>query len=147
MAEGTIENNEGFNLMGMDVYGSSPDSKVGEYFRRNIWGWSALWGYCASVSMEAASLGIGAYHNDGEGLDATGAKKLAATLQEQLASGATKTAVKEIEELEIAPAMPAATEALIAKFHIVLPTGCPFSEDDVREFVEFLEHSGGFTIR
>jgi hypothetical protein len=65
--------------MGMRVHGSNPDSKVGNCFRRNIWGWSALWGYCASVCPEAAGLGIGAYVNDGEGLDATDAKKLAAT--------------------------------------------------------------------
>jgi hypothetical protein len=132
--------------MGMDVYGRNPDSKVGDYFRRNIWGWSALWGYCASVSPEAASLGVAAYSNGGDGLDAEGAKKLAAILREQLASGATKTTVKRIEEFEVAPAVPPATELLIAEFDVVLPTRCPFNEDDVREFAEFLEHSGGFAI-
>ena len=72
--------------MGMDVFGTNPDSKVGEYFRRNIWKWSALWGYCASVSPEAASVGIGAYLNDGDGLDGKDAVKVAATLREQLAT-------------------------------------------------------------
>jgi hypothetical protein len=132
--------------MGMDVYGSNPDSKVGDYFRRNIWCWSALWGYCASVSPEAASLGVGAYLNDGDGLDTKDAKKLAASLREQLASGATKAAVKAIEKFQVAPAVSPVTEALIATFDVVLPTGCAFNEDDVREFAEFLEHSGGFTI-
>jgi hypothetical protein len=132
--------------MGMDVYGSNPDSKVGEYFCRNIWGWSALWGYCASVSSEAASLGVSGYINDGAGLDAKDAEKLAATLRKQLASAATKTAVKRIEEFEVAPPMPPVTEALITTFHTAVPTPCHFSEDDVREFAEFLEHSGGFTI-
>jgi hypothetical protein len=132
--------------MGMDIHGSNPDSKVGEYFRRNIWGWSALWGYCASVSPEATSLGRGAYCNDGDGLDAKDAKKLAATLRQQLASGSTRAAVREIKEFEVAPPMPPATEALITAFHAAVPTRCHFTEDDVREFAEFLEHSGGFTI-
>ena len=132
--------------MGMDVYGRNPDSKVGDYFRRNIWGWSALWGYCASVSPEAASLGVAAYCNEGDGLDAKDAKKLAAILREQLASGATKVAVRRIEEFEVATPLPLATEALIATFDIAVPTRCLFDEDDVREFAEFLEHSGGFTI-
>jgi hypothetical protein len=69
-----------------------------------------------SVSPEAASLGEKAYYNDGDGLDAESAKKLAATLREQLASGATKAA--NVWGLE----------------------------DHVRKFAEFLEHSGGFKI-
>jgi hypothetical protein len=36
--------------MGMTILGRDPNSKIGETFYRNIWKWSALWGYCASVS-------------------------------------------------------------------------------------------------
>ena len=150
MAEQTIEN-ERSDTMGMDVYGSNPDSKVGEYFRRGIWGWSALWGYCASVSPEAASLGDDAYSNGGHGLPAEDAKKLATTLRKQLASGAAKAAIKEIAELDVAPPVAPAAEFLMAlsrtpEFAPLLFPPHEFSEQDVCEFAEFLEHSGGFKI-
>jgi hypothetical protein len=132
--------------MAMNVHGSNPDLKVGERFERNIWCWSALWGYCASISPEAASLGVDAYLNDGHGLDAKDAKKLAATLREELATDATKADVRAIEEFEVAPPTTPATEALIATFHAAVTTRCHFSEQDVREFADFLEHSGGFEI-
>jgi len=136
--------------MGMDVYGSNPNSKAGEYFHSNVWNWSALWAYCASVSPQAASLGKAAYVNDGRGLDAEDAEKLAAALREQLTCGATKNAVKAIEEFEVAPPVPPAIEALVTIFNashaaVVLPRS-QFSEQDVHEFAEFLEHSGGFEI-
>ena len=28
--------------MGMDIYGRKPENEVGEYFRRNVWGWRPL---------------------------------------------------------------------------------------------------------
>jgi hypothetical protein len=131
--------------MGMDVYGRNPDLKVGEYFSRNIWHWCVLWGYCASVSVEAASLGDSAYCGDSAGLDAKDAQNLAATLRQQLATGATKAEVKRIDEFEVAPPVPPATEALII-FDAAVPTRCHFDEHDVLEFAVFLEHSGGFAI-
>jgi len=138
--------------MAMDVIGWKPDSKVGEYFCRNIWNWQVIWGYCASVSVEAANLGDSAYCNDGAGLDAKDAKNLAATLRQQLATGATKAEVKRIDELEVAPPVPPATEALItflkkhgrealdlserdvSNFNAAGPTRCLFDEHDVVEF-------------
>jgi len=133
----------------MTILGRDPNSTVGDSFHRNIWNWSALWGYCASVSPEAASLGTRAYVNDGDGLDAEGAKKLAAILREQLASGATQNAVKEVEEFEVAPPTPPAIEALLSLQAVggtFFSPRAQFSEDDVCDFAEFLEHSGGFDI-
>ena len=36
--------------MGMDVYGKSPTTEVGAYFRKTIWGWHPLWDMCTDLS-------------------------------------------------------------------------------------------------
>jgi hypothetical protein len=28
--------------MGMDVFGSNPDSEAGDYFRANVWSWCSI---------------------------------------------------------------------------------------------------------
>ena len=134
--------------MGMDVFGGKPDSPLGQYFRSNIWRWSALWGYCVSVSPEAASLGNDAYFNEGDGLNAEDSKKLAAILRQELSSGKTKDAVRKIEQFEVAPHTPPAAQTLF-KFANAENCEVPpprFTEQDVRDFADFLEHCGGFSI-
>ena len=73
--------------MGMDVYGSQPTSETGEYFRNNIWWWRPLWNYCEEIGKEIIPSDNDGHTNDGWGLDAAGATKLAALLQEEVDSG------------------------------------------------------------
>lgn len=73
--------------MGMDVYGKNPTNEVGQYFRRNIWGWHPLWGYVEDTHPEIAELVEHAHTNDGDGLTASKSLKLAKLLQEDLANG------------------------------------------------------------
>jgi hypothetical protein len=143
------EHNTGETEMGMCVCGREPNSEVGDAFFRNIWDWQLLWGYCVSVSPEAASLGKFGFSNDGKGLNAAHAKKLAAILRDELASGATREAIRKVEQFEVAPETGWGAEfvALLSKHGINAETPpTRFTEQDVREFAEFLEHSGGFSI-
>jgi hypothetical protein len=81
--------------MGMDVYGMSPKSKTGEYFRRNVWGWHPLWDYVSENHPEIAELVENAHTNDGDGLKARNSTKLAKLLMEDLNSGKVADYVRE----------------------------------------------------
>lgn len=73
--------------MGMDVYGKNPTSEVGEYFRRNVWGWHPLWQYVEIAHPEIAELVEHAHSNDGDGLNASDSIKLSNLLRDDLVSG------------------------------------------------------------
>ena len=78
--------------MGMDVSGIKPVSETGSYFRNNCWWWRPLWNYCHHVAPDLITDDLfksGGY-NDGAGLDAKGAAKLAIILEAKLADGHTK---------------------------------------------------------
>lgn len=73
--------------MGMDVYGKNPANEVGQYFRRNVWGWRPLWQYVEDVHPEIAELVQYPQSNDGDGLGSRDSKKLAKLIREDLALG------------------------------------------------------------
>lgn len=74
--------------MGMDVYGKEPISKVGEYFRRNAWGWRPLATLCCTLCPKETESCRYWQSNDGDGLDAIGARALADALQDKVNQGA-----------------------------------------------------------
>ena len=84
--------------MGMDVYGKNPANEVGQYFRRNVWGWRPLWQYVEDNHPEIASLVEYAQSNDGDGLNATKSKLLAKMLKEDLANGNAEKYIQERNE-------------------------------------------------
>jgi hypothetical protein len=51
--------------MGMDVYGTAPTSKTGEYFRNNVWWWSPLANYICGVAPAIANRCPRWHHNEG----------------------------------------------------------------------------------
>lgn len=73
--------------MGMDVYGNEPTAEVGEYFRRNVWGWHPLWEMCEDLFPAIAGTVECGHSNDGDGLDAELSAELAKGLTEALADG------------------------------------------------------------
>jgi hypothetical protein len=73
--------------MGMDVTGNNPKTDAGVYFRRNVWGWHPLAGLVCKLAPDIASHCSCWHTNDGDGLNATNAKRLAAALDAALASG------------------------------------------------------------
>ena len=75
--------------MGMDVFGKSPTSKKGEYFRNNVWWWHPLWEYCLTQHGDICAKVTEGHYNSGDGLDADDAKALGAALLADIETGAT----------------------------------------------------------
>ena len=105
--------------MGMDVYGKNATSEAGKYFRRNIFGWPPLWGYCEYLAPELTSKVKYGYTNDGDGLNAEDSKALGEML------------IKHAKQMETLPAAPGER---------------PLEARDLQEFGKFLVDCGGFEI-
>ena len=76
--------------MGMDVYGKSPTTNKGEYFRNNVWWWRPLADYILSQHGEIATQGCDEdywHSNSGGGLDGEKALELAKALRQDLDNG------------------------------------------------------------
>lgn len=155
--------------MGMDVYGKNPTNDAGKYFRNNVWSWRPLAYYCCEIAPEITSQCRHWQTNDGDGLGAVSSVALAAALLAEVESGRTKFyEVKRQHELDIMPDkicylcegtgkrqkppnigagdyMPCNGCKATGK---VRPdeTHYPFSEANVKEFIQFLENCGGFEI-
>jgi hypothetical protein len=174
--------------MGMDVYGNSPTTQNGEYFRNNVWWWRPLADYILSQHGEIATNGCSEeywHSNSGGGLNEEGAKALAMALRHDLETGRVAEyerkyneylASLDREECDLCNATGIRTDAVGVEMG--MPTkelspetqiltgrthgwcnacdgvgtkehwamGYPFSQDNVREFAEFLEGCGGFQI-
>jgi hypothetical protein len=150
--------------MGFDIYGINAKSEKGEYFRSSVWGWRPLADYVLE-HVEIPEAEHQYWHsNDGQKVSEETALKIATVLNEKLQSGAVKQYEEEYtKELE---ALPLVTCGLCKgsgkrndEFVQGTCNGCsgtgktkdwrmhyPFSEEYVREFAEFCEESGGFTI-
>ena len=73
--------------MGMDVYGKAPTAEVGEYFRRNVWGWRPLWDMCLDLFPELTEKVEYGHSNDGDGLNAVDSEHLGNLLTEAAKDG------------------------------------------------------------
>lgn len=102
----------------MDVMGIAPTEQEGAEFCASLSAWVRLWSICCQVSPAARGVRHG-YSNDGDGLDAEGARALAHDL---------RLAAADVQAL--AERQPAFSW---------LPT-------QVERFAEFSARSGGFAI-
>lgn len=68
--------------MGMDVYGKNPSSDAGEYFRASIWGWRPLATMICDLWPNIAARCKYWQSNDGDGLGARDAKRLANAMRD-----------------------------------------------------------------
>lgn len=50
--------------MGMDVFGQSPISERGEYFRNSVWWWHPLWEYCERLAPDLIPHDNPGHYND-----------------------------------------------------------------------------------
>jgi len=149
--------------MGFDVYGLSPKSKKGEYFRNNVWWWRPLAEFVlenCDVPEEAERWGS----NDGQEVADTTANHIAGRLDMLLKSGSVREYEQERgkwleslpdEECDWCDGTGHRNDEYnketcsrcqgkgIARPHV---TVYPFSEDNVKNFMEFCRESGGFTI-
>jgi len=155
--------------VGFDVFGKNPKNETGKYFRNNVWWWHPLWEYCCQVAPDIAGKVTHGHSNDGDGLDdEDDALALARRLREELESGRTKEYERQyaaaLEALPDEPCricggtggrqpppqvgpgdVPCNGCSGTGKVRPFV-TNCPFSKENVREFVEFLENCGGFEI-
>tara|TARA_R110002051_G_scaffold321424_1_gene409040 strand:+ start:416 stop:1015 length:600 start_codon:yes stop_codon:yes gene_type:complete len=149
-------------------YNAYEAANVGVYFRNNCWWWRPLWDYCKWVSdhydlnLIDIDLHDSGHCNDGKGLDANGAIKLAFHLTLSIETDVCKKYAKErqhyLDNLEretcthcnnnnrghIKKKDCNLCETIGTREHF--STQYPFNIDNVKSFAEFLEHSGGFSI-
>lgn len=154
--------------MGMDVFGKSPRSEQGQYFRNNVWWWHPLWEYCERLAPDLIPSNNLGHSNDGWGLGARASRALADRLREALDAGETETYSQQYAKF--LAALPdklceicGGTGKRVEPPNIGpgdLPcNGCdgtghtqnfarnyPFSVENVREFEAFLRECGGFKI-
>lgn len=164
---------QGENKMGMDVIGKAPRSEKGEYFRNNVWWWRPLWEYCEEVYPKCQE--VSGHYNDGDGLEAPEAEELSKVLMIEIEQGRTKAYEQEREAflnaipdepcdfcdgmgiVMVKPEWPDYVEGEVKfrdpcnacdgkKTKRPWVTNYPFSEENVKEFAEFLKDSGGFQI-
>jgi len=171
--------------MGMDVYGKNATNEVGEYFRRNVWGWRPLWDYCLDQHGKIAGKVKYGHSNDGDGLGKNGSAKLARSIKEAIADGSAQAYI-EARNTRLAglerPACDLCAGTGIRSDEVGVEHGMPDRElpiemkmltgrshgfcnacsgegktddwathyfldlDDLIEFSDFLENSGGFSI-
>jgi hypothetical protein len=81
--------------VGYDIVGRAPTSPEGEYFRSSIWRWRPLVELITDLCPEETQACLGWLYNDGDGLDADGAKRLARRLETLVAEGAIDVYCRE----------------------------------------------------
>jgi hypothetical protein len=157
---------EGEILMGMDVCGEAPKNPKGEYFRNNCWYWRPLWNYvfeeCGDVLTKRDH--ESGHYNDGYLIDQLKAERIAAKLRDLCASGKVldfeATFARHINSLADETCNLCAGTG--RRTDMIVQDGCngckgkgtrrpsetyyEFIAENVLEFAEFCEASGGFRI-
>ena len=140
--------------MGYDIYGKKPTAPEGEYYRSNIWYWPPMVAMCRRLAPRESKGCRGWEVNEGHGLKAADALRLANRLEELLVDGSIAAYIEDTGE-------PPVTElqANALKLIKMLTKGMgggevdapglaapAVTEEDVREFIAFLRTCGGFRI-
>jgi len=158
--------------MGFDLNGIKPNAEVGIYFRNNCWWWRPLAEYVCCTCEDLFLPGETEYwqSNDGQIVSAETSIKIAERLKSLLASGAVKRYAQKYEnDRKAIPKLtcqycsgtgdrpdlePPEWKAKCNGCNACNGTGkvndhitdYPFSEENVKEFADFCESSGGFEI-
>ncbi len=171
--------------MGMDVYGTNPTSKEGEYFRNNVWWWRPLAEYILENHAEIVKSCTAWHTNDGDGLGELDCLTLAKALQEDISSGrmaewetkynewraslpredcdyCNKTGIRTddigiknaMHDKELDPEVQILTGRTHGSCNACSGVGTrpsflshyPFSIENMKSFIKFLEDCGGFRI-
>ena len=121
--------------MGYDLYGIKAKNKKGEYFRNNIWWWRPLWIFTCNVAgnLFTENNQMAGGSNSGYKIPAKKTEKLAILLKESIKDGRAKTYAnlnkKNAKE----------NKDRLSNMY-------PFTVKNLKEFIEFVENSGGFEI-
>lgn len=135
--------------MGMDVFGKTPTSKEGAYFRASVWEWLPLYERMAALSggsLDSQTLD-GMRHNSGFGPDdpvvcRDMADRLDAWLKDY--PGDYYSVDSDMQVTLEGPLMSAAELAS----QPTLATRSPYriTRESIREWILFLRHCGGFEV-
>ena len=146
--------------MGVDIYGSNPKTKEGEYFRSNWWFWRpivTLMEHADPDLCENVLLGT----NDGDGFDTEGCDRMVAALEKM--DWKEKIYLQQALQ-EVMPDVPCdlcngtGTRDDIPELSCccnkcygkgkVRPQECsyPYDIELTKEFINFLQNCGGFAI-
>ena len=117
--------------MGFDLVGQAATKPQGEYFRNNVWWWRPLHALiyltASDILTEEEMDELG--YNDGFAFSPDKAQALAKRLSNVVS-----------DEKFLAECEKTVMIQLPGYYH-----GC-WSKENILEFIEFLEHSGGFTV-
>lgn len=161
--------------MGMDVYGEAPKDERGKYFRNSCWSWRPLWDfvceYCSDVLTEKDH--NAGHYNDGYLIEKQRAERIAKRLRELCESGRVldfeREYTRHMNSIPDEPCRlcagtgvrPGGKEQFGAAWFAScnVCNGChgkgtvrpsethyPFEAENVLEFAEFAENSGGFRV-
>jgi hypothetical protein len=141
-------------IMGYDIYGRNPTAPEGEYYRSNIWYWPPMVAMCRRLAPRESKGCKGWEVNEGHGLNAADALRLAGRLDELLADGTIAAYIEDTGEppvtrhqanaLKLIRALAKATGGGEVKAPgLAAPA---VTEEDVRDFIAFLKACGGFEI-
>ena len=158
--------------MGFDLYGRNKNSKVGEYFRNNVWWWRPLAEYVLDVCSDVMDSDESEHWGSNSGKEVSGetATAIADRLDLLIKSGATKRfEQKYMEEIKATPDVictlcngtgdrkdlePPSWKKKCGGCNGCSGTGkvrpfsaqYPFSADNVQSFSKFCRASDGFSI-
>jgi len=122
------------------LIGVKPKKKVGDYFRNNVWHWRRLAEFVIDLNKDILTLEDAEQFswNNGYKITKRKAEKIAVRLKEAIKN---KSKYKEY--------LKTSEKFWIEKSREIEKKGksaWPFSWDNVKEFAEFCENSGGFRI-
>lgn len=149
--------------MGFDLYGRKAKNKKGEYFRNNVWWWRPLAAFVLS-NIELPEKQQDWFMNNGCQVSKLSAEKIAKEMQKLVDSGdadkyekeytANLKAMKDIKCEHCKGKGIRNDKYIKGECNGCNGTGkvrpfatfYPFSVENLKEFIEFAENSGGFAI-
>ena len=135
--------------MGFDLIGEKAKNKKGEYFRNNVWWWKNLWYFtiihCKNIlTEEERNYGNG---NTGNKIIKYKAEKIVKKLKETITNGKAKEfeeSITKIQKSAIEKNKKLKGGKLDPEFDY--SEHYPFTVENLKGFINFVENSGGFRI-
>ena len=123
------------DTMGFDVIGRKAKSEKGKYFRNNVWFWRPLWTYVCNECDDILTIkeAEGGTYNDGIKISKAKAERIAKRLKKRIEDGSV-----DLHK--------AGYDGTVEQIEDKWADKYPFVTQNVIEFAEFCEDSGGFEI-
>jgi len=135
--------------MGFDLEGQNAKNEEGEYFRNNIWWWRNLWRFvtihCDKILTDKEK-DYGNW-NEGKKIVKPKAEKIVKRLKETISNGKAlefETAVKKAQEK--AKSNNKKLKGGVTDNEYDFRENYPFTVENLKAFIKFVENSGGFRI-